>query len=62
VARVFVSHADEDRECAGQLRQWLVNENHEVCLDQDLRDGMLIGDKWNKRHMSGCIGPTRSSV
>jgi hypothetical protein len=24
VARVFVSYASEDRECAGQLHQWLV--------------------------------------
>jgi len=49
VARVFVSHASEDRECAGQLHQWLVAEGHEVFLDQDLRDGIAVGEEWDKR-------------
>jgi WD40 repeat protein len=49
VARVFVSHASEDRECAGQLHRWLVAESHEVFLDQDPRDGILVGDDWHKR-------------
>ncbi|MDQ3762765.1 MAG: TIR domain-containing protein [Actinomycetota bacterium] len=49
MARVFVSHASEDRECAGQLHQWLAAEGHEVFLDQDLRDGIPVGDEWNKR-------------
>jgi WD40 repeat protein/energy-coupling factor transporter ATP-binding protein EcfA2 len=49
VARVFVSHASEDREYAGQLHQWLDAEGHEVFLDQDLRDGILVGDEWDKR-------------
>jgi hypothetical protein len=39
VARVFVSHASKDRECAGQLREWLVAEHHRVFLDQDPGDG-----------------------
>jgi hypothetical protein len=49
VARVFVSHASEDRECAGQLHQWLVGEGHEVFLDQDLRDGIPVGEGWEVR-------------
>jgi WD40 repeat protein/energy-coupling factor transporter ATP-binding protein EcfA2 len=49
VAKVFVSHASEDRECAGQLHQWLVDEGHQVFLDQDLRDGIPVGDEWDKR-------------
>jgi TIR domain/AAA ATPase domain len=49
VARVFVSHASEDREYAGQLHQWLVDEGHEVFLDRDLRDGIPVGDEWDKR-------------
>ncbi|HEX2290927.1 MAG TPA: toll/interleukin-1 receptor domain-containing protein [Pseudonocardiaceae bacterium] len=48
MARVFVSHASEDRECAGQLHQWLVREGHEVFLDQDLRDGIPVGGEWDK--------------
>ena len=49
MARVFVSHASEDRECAGYLHQWLVGEGHEVFLDQDLRDGIPVGEEWDKR-------------
>jgi WD40 repeat protein/energy-coupling factor transporter ATP-binding protein EcfA2 len=49
MARVFVSYASEDRECAGQLRRWLVAEGHEVFVYQDLRDGILVGDDWDKR-------------
>jgi TIR domain len=49
VARVFVSHASEDREHVGQLHQWLVGEGHEVFLDQDLRDGIRVGEEWDKQ-------------
>jgi WD40 repeat protein/energy-coupling factor transporter ATP-binding protein EcfA2 len=49
VARVFVSHASQDRECAGHLHQWLVGEGHEVFLDQDLRDGIPVGEEWERR-------------
>jgi hypothetical protein len=48
VARVFVSHAGEDRECAGQLHQWLISEGHEVFLDRDLRDGIPVGEQWER--------------
>ncbi|MGB8202883.1 MAG: hypothetical protein WCF33_24895 [Pseudonocardiaceae bacterium] len=40
MARVFVSHASADGECAGQLHQWLAGEGPEVFLDHDLRDGI----------------------
>jgi WD40 repeat protein/energy-coupling factor transporter ATP-binding protein EcfA2 len=49
MARVFISHASEDRECAGQLHRWLVAEGHEVFLAQDLHDGILVGDDWEER-------------
>ncbi len=49
VARVFVSHASEDRECAGQLHQWLVAEGHEVFLDRDPGNGIAVGEDWDKR-------------
>jgi WD40 repeat protein/energy-coupling factor transporter ATP-binding protein EcfA2 len=49
VARVFVSHANEDQECAGRLHQWLVAKGHEVFLDQDLRDGIVVGEGWEQR-------------
>jgi WD40 repeat protein/energy-coupling factor transporter ATP-binding protein EcfA2 len=49
MARVFISHASEDVERAGQLHRWLVDEGHEVFLDRDLRDGIVVGDDWRKR-------------
>jgi hypothetical protein len=49
VARVFVSHASEDQDLAGELLRWLVNDGHDVCLDQDLRDDVVFGDEWYKR-------------
>jgi WD40 repeat protein len=49
VARVFISYASKDRECAGQLHQWLDAEGHEVFWDQDPRDGIAVGEEWDKR-------------
>ena len=49
MARIFVSYASEDRECAGQLHQWLVAEGHEVFLDQDPGAGIAVGEEWDKR-------------
>jgi WD40 repeat protein/energy-coupling factor transporter ATP-binding protein EcfA2 len=49
VARVFVSYASENRECAGRLHEWLVAEGHEVFLDRDLRDGIVLGEEWEQR-------------
>ncbi|HSL06708.1 MAG TPA: toll/interleukin-1 receptor domain-containing protein, partial [Pseudonocardiaceae bacterium] len=49
MARVFVSYAGADRECAGQLHQWLVAEGHEVFLDQDPGTGIAVGEEWDKR-------------
>jgi hypothetical protein len=49
VARVFVSYASEDRDCAGRLHEWLVAEGYEVFWDQDLRDGLVVGEEWGQR-------------
>jgi energy-coupling factor transporter ATP-binding protein EcfA2 len=49
VARVFLSYVSEDRQCAGQLHQWLVAEGHEVFWDQDLGNGIAVGEEWDKR-------------
>ena len=46
MARVFVSHASEDHLVAAQLHQWLVDDGHDVFLDQDLRDGIALGEEW----------------
>ncbi|MGH3771483.1 MAG: toll/interleukin-1 receptor domain-containing protein [Pseudonocardiaceae bacterium] len=49
MARVFVSYASQDQECAGRLRQWLVAEGHEVFLDRDPGNGIAVGEEWDKR-------------
>ena len=59
VARVFVSHAGEDLALAGEVHLWLVEDGHEVFLDQHLRDGLVVGEEWEQRLLSGCAGPTR---
>ena len=49
MARVFVSHASEDHLVAAELHQWLVDDGHDVFLDQDLRDGIALGEEWEQR-------------
>jgi WD40 repeat protein len=49
VARVFISYASADRECASQLHEWLVAEGHQVFRYQDPDDGIAIGEEWAKR-------------
>lgn len=49
MARVFVSYAGEDRALADEVHQWLVDADHDVFLDQDLRDGIALGEEWEKR-------------
>ena len=49
MARVFVSHAGEDLALAREVRRWLVDAGHEVFLDQDLRDGIAMGELWEQR-------------
>jgi len=49
VARVFVSHASVDLTVAGEVHAWLVDAGHEVFLDRDLRDGIAVGEQWEKQ-------------
>ncbi len=49
VARVFVSHASEDREPTDEVHRWLVAAGHEVFLDRDLRVGIVVGEDWDER-------------
>jgi TIR domain len=49
MARVFISYASEDHECADQLHRWLVAEGHEAFLDHNPRDGIVVGEEWDKR-------------
>jgi hypothetical protein len=49
VARVFVSHASQDHLLAAELHDWLTKQGHNVFLDQDLRDGIVLGEDWEQR-------------
>src|SRR3954469_11064000 len=49
MARVFVSHASKDAALAAEVHRWLVDGGHEAFLDQDLSDGILAGEEWEKR-------------
>lgn len=47
--RVFISHASEDLALASELHRWLVDDGHEVFLDQHPRDGITVGEEWEQR-------------
>src|SRR4051812_30846642 len=49
MARVFVSHASKDADLAAEVHRWLVDDGHEAFLDQDLSDGILAGEEWQRR-------------
>ncbi len=49
MARVFVSHASTDAALAAEVHRWLVDDGHEAFLDQDLADGLVVGEEWKKR-------------
>ena len=49
VARVFVSHASADSVLAGEVSRWLSAAGHDVFLDQDLNDGLVVGEEWERR-------------
>src|SRR3954452_147591 len=49
MARVFISHASADAARAGEVHRWLVEDGHEVFLDQDLSDGLVVGEEWERR-------------
>jgi len=49
MAKVFVSHASNDRELAHEVHRWLSHDGHQVFLDQDLQDGIVVGEAWEQR-------------
>jgi TIR domain len=49
MARVFVSHASEDAALAAEVHGWLVDDGHEAFFDQDLSDGLVAGEEWDRR-------------
>ncbi len=49
MAKVFISHASDDREPTDLVHWWLAAEGHEVFLDRDLRNGIVVGEEWEQR-------------
>ncbi|MGQ0776541.1 MAG: toll/interleukin-1 receptor domain-containing protein [Pseudonocardiales bacterium] len=49
VAQVFVSHASADLALAREVHGWLVQAGHEVFLDRDPRDGLVVGEQWEQQ-------------
>nr|WP_261326261.1 TIR domain-containing protein [Modestobacter marinus] len=49
MARVFVSHSGEDTALAGEVHRWLIDDGHDVFLDQDLDGGIRVGEEWERR-------------
>jgi len=49
VAHVFLSHSSSDTALADSVHRWLQDDGHEVFLDSNIRDGVLVGERWRKR-------------
>ena len=49
MARVFVSHSSTDAVLAAEVHRWLVDGGREAFLDQDLSDGLVVGEEWERR-------------
>src|SRR3954451_9019159 len=49
MARVLVSHASTDAVLAAEVHRWLVDGGREAFLDQDLSDGLVVGEEWERR-------------
>ncbi len=49
MAKVFVSHASDGLDQAGQVYRWLVEAGQEVFLDRNRRDGIPVGEEWRQR-------------
>ncbi len=49
VAHIFISYATSDRPVAEEVLGWLRVAGHEAFLDDDLRDGINVGEDWRQR-------------
>ncbi len=49
MARVFISHASEDLSIAVEVCELLRSRQHQVFLDRDLHEGILLGEQWKRR-------------
>jgi hypothetical protein len=49
VARIFISYATPDRYAADEVSRWLRAAGHDLFLDNDLRNGIGVGEDWEQR-------------
>jgi energy-coupling factor transporter ATP-binding protein EcfA2 len=49
VANVFISHSSADNDWAEKIYVWLEEDGHNLFLDRDLTDGIVVGDDWERR-------------
>ncbi|MGB8202193.1 MAG: TIR domain-containing protein, partial [Pseudonocardiaceae bacterium] len=49
MARIFISYATSDRPVAEEVSGWLRAAGHEAFLDDDLRNGISVGEDWKQR-------------
>jgi WD40 repeat protein len=49
VAHIFISYATPDKSVADEVSSWLRAAGHEPFLDDDLRDGISVGEDWEQR-------------
>src|SRR5262245_21496039 len=49
VARVFISHATADEDCAAVVCDWLRSVGHDPFLARDLGGGIPVGEDWKQR-------------
>jgi hypothetical protein len=49
VAHIFISYATPDRPVADEVSSWLQAAGHEPFLDDDLRNGISLGEDWEQR-------------
>lgn len=49
MARIFISYSTPDRCAADEVSRWLRSAGHEPFLDNDLRDGIGVGEDWEQR-------------
>jgi len=62
VAHVFLSHSSSDEALADSVHRWLQDDGHEVFLDSNIRDGILVGERWRKRLYDELSASTPSSA
>ena len=49
MANVFISHSSADNDWAEKIYVWLEEDGHNLFLDRDLTDGIVVGVDWERR-------------